>query len=115
MAWYNPLHWFEKQQEIKNEQTDPDMELKLYCGNPQCKDPIIREDHLAYNPDEKEICHRGECQSLAMVHRMWLNPGTRDHPNILYANYEFINRKEAFQLIRKGQIKQPDLESKLTE
>jgi len=100
MTRYNPRTWFRSPEDLSK--------LTLYCANPQCEDPVIRDIELAYNEKEHEIYHSGECQLLAVAHKAFSSKGT------IVGNMEFITQEEAARLILSGKIKQrPGLEGRV--
>lgn len=102
MSWYNPLHWFSVEKKGEKESA-----IELYCSNPQCEERIINEDEIAYNEKSQEIYHDSLCAEFALVHKVFQSRG------MLHANIDYISRKRALELIRKGKIKQESLEQKV--
>jgi len=79
MTWYNPLSWFQTS-----------LEVGLYCG--KCGYRIVSESGIGYNRKSKEIYCGKQCAEHVI----------RDPAEI-----EYINRKRASDLLRRGRLKHP--------
>ena len=117
MTWYNPLSWFGDNSGRKNSSdSNPRInrkgledtldwidktqgDLVLYCANPQCERKEIFGNEIFYSPDFGEFYHDGDCGRLAVVHKTFTSG------EIMFGNFETINRREAIDMIRKGKIK----------
>lgn len=92
MVWYNPLSWFGDRQEL-------DSKTKLICDNPQCR-AIIEGAEVAYNAEQREVYHDGECAQFTNAHRAF-NSGVMQISNVNY-----IGLNEALKLFRQGKLNQ---------
>jgi hypothetical protein len=92
MAWYNPFDWFRRPVQI-------DGEITLHCDNPQCNSPI-QESPIAYNRNNQEIYHPGECGVLANAHKALKSEG------VVVASVEYITLDTAVKLFRQNKLTQ---------
>ncbi len=103
MTWYNPLTWFGKGEKRFN----GDESTPLYCANPQCKSPIF-EEPLAYDKDNREVYHNGQCATFANALRALKSDC------VVFSNLDYITLDKAIDLLKKGKLKQTaTLEEKL--
>ncbi len=103
MVWYNPLSWFRNNQ---NQQV-PKREIILYCDNPQCRLPI-EEGEVAYDEENREIFHIGECGIIANAHR------TFALHQVSISNVDYITTDKALELFKAGKLNQSgNLENRL--
>ena len=102
MVWYNPLSWRQRNGDDKTS----GVQEHLFCANPQCSLEIT-EERMAYNAEHREVYHPGECQNLAIAHKVFQSG------EMMFAGFDFISRKKALQLLGKGKIIQEKLEDKV--
>lgn len=92
--WYDPCSWLKKAPEVLTE--------VLYCDNPQCGQPI-KDKEVAYDENEKEIYHVGNCALFASAQRV-VETGIFN-----YALLEYLTLNNALRLKSNGELKQPSL------
>lgn len=109
MTWYRPRTWT-----LFGPSPEELSRITLYCANPQCSDPIIRESRMGYDEERQELYHPGECQLYALAHRTWREATETGVPSVVMGNFEFVDRRRAQRLAHRGKIKPREgLESKL--
>lgn len=63
---------------------------------------------MTYEPQEREVVHPGQCQSLLIAHRVMKGGG------MMFGNFETISRKDALALAKEGKLSERCLEKRLS-